>query len=326
MKTSISDDQLQQLAEIAHLYYELGLDQSEIAAELKVSRSSISRLLTSARELGVVEFRINYPLQRDLALEDEMLTRFGLRSIMVLNTRNIAETDIPRRLGRLAAIYVVNLISDNMTIGLTWGTALYEMVTALPRLLFQNVRVVQVIGAVGSSDPLIDGMDIARQFATRIGGQHFYLHSPLVVESSHVRDAILSDPSISKTLDASRKADLLVTGIGTLEPQFSAQVRAGYLTEQYLNVIRNNGAVGEFCGYFIDQRGNLSQTPYNAKVVGISLTEIRNITRVIGIAAGTAKAASTLAALKGDLVKMLVIDDRLAAEVLRLDNSGERLP
>lgn len=322
MKNSASDEQLQQLAEVAHLYYELELDQSEIAAQLGVSRSSISRLLTEARDMGVIEFRINYPLQRDNALEDELLERFGLTSVNILNTQNIADRHILQRLGRLAAIYVMERITDNMTVGITWGTSVYETVVALPRQKLQNTRVVQVIGASGSSDPHIDGTDIARQFAERIGAQHFYLHSPLVVESPQVRDAILTDPSISKTLNASREAELLVTGIGTLEPQFSAQLRAGYLTEQNLNVIKSNGAVGEFCGYFIDRVGQLMQTPYNTKVVGISLNDIRAIPNVVGIASSIVKASSTLAAIRGGLVKTLVIDDRLAVEVMRLERQG----
>ncbi|MBX3062176.1 MAG: sugar-binding transcriptional regulator [Anaerolineae bacterium] len=326
MKNSISDEQLQQLAEVAHLYYERGLDQAEIASQLKVSRASISRLLMEARELGVIEFRINFPLRRDSALEAKLRERFGLTSVHVLNTQNIAESHVLQRLGRLAALYLLQIIADNMTIGVTWGTSVYEVVTALPRQQLQNTRVVQVIGASGTSDPLIDGTDIARQFAERIRGQHFYLHSPLVVESTQVRDAILTDPSISNTLGAAREAELLITGIGTLNPRFSAHIRAGYLTEQYLNVLKSNGAVGEFCGYYIDKDGQLSQTPYNARVVGISLDDIRNIANVLGVAAGTAKAPSTLAALRGKLINMLVIDDCLATEVLHLDDHGAQSP
>lgn len=318
MKRTISDEDLLQLARVAHLYYEIGLDQAEIALELQVSRSSISRMLTEAKDLGVIEFRINFPLQRDFALEEKLRERFTLKSIHVLNTWNMPQSHILQRLGQLAAIHISQLIHDEMTIGLTWGTSLYETVMALSRRQLRDVRVVQVIGATGSSDPLVDGTDIARQFAERIGGQHFYLYSPLVVESPQVRDAILADPNISKTLDIGRQADLLLTGIGTLNPQYSAQIRAGYLTEQYLNVIKSNGAVGEFCGYYIDRDGKLLQTPYNAKVVGISLDEICSISQIIGIAAGTTKATTALAALRGGLVNMLVIDDGLAKEILRL--------
>jgi deoxyribonucleoside regulator len=322
MKTSISEEELQQLAEVAHLYYELGLDQSEIATQLNVSRSSISRMLTEARELGVVEFRINFPLQRDMGLEEALVQRFGIEAVYVLNTKNLADSHILQRLGRLAAIYLQPLIRDNITIGLTWGTTLYEVVAALPRQQFQGVRVVQVIGASGSNDPLIDGTDIARQFAERVGGQHFYLHSPLIVENTQVRDAILTDPSISKTLDLARTAEILVTGIGTIEPEFSAQLRAGYITEQDLSDLKSDGAVGEFCGYFIDRGGQLLHTPHNGTIVGISLKEIFRIPQVIGIAAGVAKAPTTLAVLRGKLVNMMVLDDRAATEILQLDEQG----
>lgn len=61
---SISDEHLQLLAEVAQLYYEQSLDQADIAARKGVSRSSVSRLLTEAHELGVIEFRINFPIHR----------------------------------------------------------------------------------------------------------------------------------------------------------------------------------------------------------------------------------------------------------------------
>jgi len=323
MKNSLSEEQLQQLAEVAHLYYELELDQSEIAARLNVSRSSISRLLTEARELGVVEFRINFPLQRDMLLEEALSRRFDIASVHVLNTKNIADSHILQRLGHLAALYLQSLIGDNITIGLTWGKTLYEVVAALPRQQLQGMRVVQVIGASGSNDPLIDGTDIARQFAERVSGQPFYLHAPLTVKNMLVRDAILTDPNISKTLDIARRADILVTGIGTIEPEFSAQLRAGYITEQDLFALKADGAVGEFCGYFINQYGQLLQTPHNATIVGISLEEISQIPQVVGIGAGTAKAPTTLAILRGKLVNMLVVDDQVATKILKLDEQGD---
>ena len=62
------------LAQIAELYYDGGQTQTQIAALLRYSRSMISRYLTEARELGIVEIRINHPVQRRLDLEAALKT------------------------------------------------------------------------------------------------------------------------------------------------------------------------------------------------------------------------------------------------------------
>lgn len=56
-----SETRLRLLTRVAELYYEQGLTQEGISAELGYSRSAISRLLTEAREVGIVEITIHYP-------------------------------------------------------------------------------------------------------------------------------------------------------------------------------------------------------------------------------------------------------------------------
>lgn len=63
------------LAQVAVLYYERNLPQREIADLLHVSRSTVSRMLDEARELGIVEVRISRP-------------SFGA----MINWRQVAET------------------------------------------------------------------------------------------------------------------------------------------------------------------------------------------------------------------------------------------
>ena len=54
-------DQPDLLAQVASLYYEDRLTQDEIARRVGTSRSTISRMLGQAREIGVVEIVVHYP-------------------------------------------------------------------------------------------------------------------------------------------------------------------------------------------------------------------------------------------------------------------------
>lgn len=314
----ISDEHVQLLAEVAQLYYEQSLDQSEIAKRKGVSRSSVSRLLTEARELGVIEFRINFPIHRHQVLEEQLLHHFELDEIYVLDTEFIVANQILNRLGRLAAMYLQPLITDGTIIGVTWGRTVHEITTSMSRGQMEDVKIVQVIGASGSSNSLVDGVALVQNFAERLGAQHHYLHSPLMVENPVIRDAILNDRNVEQTLGLARKADIMLTGIGTIDPGYSAPLRAGYINREDLIDISNAGAIGEFCGYHINYDGQLVDIPQNERVVGLTLDEIHDVSLVVGVGNGLYKAPCILGALRGGHINALITDDETAREVIRI--------
>ena len=57
------------LVKAATLYYLEGQSQAEVAKEIGVSRSNVSRVLADARKNGIVEIRINDPFGRAQDLE-----------------------------------------------------------------------------------------------------------------------------------------------------------------------------------------------------------------------------------------------------------------
>ena len=79
------DDRLNLLVNLARAYYERGLTQEEIARTLPISRSQVSRYLTEARELGIVQFRVIDPTERADGLSTELMNRFpALKSAIVV--------------------------------------------------------------------------------------------------------------------------------------------------------------------------------------------------------------------------------------------------
>ncbi len=72
------------------------------------------------------------------------------------------------------------------------------------------------------------------------------------------------------------------------------------------------GAVGEICGRFFDQNGRECDSRWRDRVLSIDLEQIRQIPQVIGVVAGGDRSAAIAAAIRGGLVKALVIDDTVA--------------
>jgi deoxyribonucleoside regulator len=313
------DNRLELLAEVATLYYEDGLTQEEIAGRLSISRSNISRLLTEARVNGVVEIHVNYPWQTSAALQTQFMKRFDLSAVRILKNERGDYQQMLRGLGALAARYLERMIVDRSTLAIGWGTAVHEVVNALRPAKRSDVDVVQMIGALGSGNQLIDGPELARVLANRLGGRFHYLHAPLIVGSAEMQRALVNEARIHKTLEMARRAALAVVGIGSVEPSMSSLVRAGYLTKQELAGIRKSGAVGDICARQFSLRGDILDIELNQRVVGIDCAALKSIGCVIGVAGGLLKAPAILGALRGGFVDVLVTDAQAAEQVLHLD-------
>ena len=59
-KMKMNKTEFQLMISAAKQYYQLGVSQEEIARRAYVSKSTISRLIRKAVDLGYVEFKINY--------------------------------------------------------------------------------------------------------------------------------------------------------------------------------------------------------------------------------------------------------------------------
>lgn len=312
------------LAMVASLYYKLHQSQAEIAERLGVSTSKVSRLLKEAWDREIIEVTIRTPIPRNFSLEQELIARYGLRDALVLETKSEAdEHSLLVATGQLAASYLVRVIptfAPGSTIGVAWGTGVQSTVNALPNNLGQKIDVVQLMGGVGAL--VVDGPDLARIVAVKLGGRHHDLHAPVLVERADVRDIFLNEPAVREGIRRAQGVQLAITGIGTVDDKASSFLRAGLLTLTDLAQLRRMGAVGETIGRFFDIRGSSEGIEINARIIGIELDDLRSIPQVLAVARGIPKAASILGALRGKFLTVLVTDDTTARAVLTLDHDS----
>ncbi len=313
-------ENLEFLARIANLYYEVGYTQQRISEELGYSRSAISRFLTAAREAGIVEIKVHYPMRRNDKLEVELRERFPLEIARVLVRNSMDYTRMLNRLGALGARIVEEHIHEDTTLGVSWGTAVFEVANNLRSPHLPDSKVIQLIGALGTPDPQIDGGELARFFARSLAGRYHILPAPAIVDSPDVRDALMNDRPVRETLDLARQMDLAVVGIGTTNPSMSSLVRAQYLTENEVSAIAEAGAVGDVCAIHFDIDGKVLDIPIARRVVGIQPEDLKKVPLSIAVAGGEVKAPAIHGALRSGLVKALVTDDEAARIVLNIDD------
>ena len=309
------DDDMSLLVEVAKLYYEEQLTQAQIGRQLQTSRSTVSRLLKEAHRKGVVKITIDYKWARDSALERDLTNTFGLEQALVLRADGRAEDEMIDGLGYLAARYLTGIIQDDMVLGVSYGRSIAATVRHVAGGS-RELTVLQVIGALGSGNPLQDGPDLARQLANSYGATYRYLHAPLLVESVETRDRLLQEPLVNDLLQTAKKADVILMGVSPLTADASGLIFTGYLTKRDLGNLRKAGAVGHMCAQFFGAGGELIDTSFNERAITVGLETLKAIPTVVTVAGGKEKAAALRGALHGGYIDVLVTDDEAAKNVL----------
>ena len=82
------------LVNVARLYYEQGLTQDQVAKRIGVSRPLVSKMLTRAREAGIVHIEIRSSTEGDAALLEALQTRYALHGGMVLPVQDSMEENL----------------------------------------------------------------------------------------------------------------------------------------------------------------------------------------------------------------------------------------
>jgi deoxyribonucleoside regulator len=309
------------LAQVATWYYQEELSQSEIAERIGRSRSMVSRLLSEAREQGLVEIRIHFPLNRDTSLEKRLEQAYGLTQARVLAQAPDDYDLLLKRLGGLGALELQEHLHDGVCIGISWGTAVHAVVQAMSAMPLRDVHVVQIIGATDNDDPAInadvDGPELARLLAQKLDAAYRFLHAPLIVEDETVARSLREQKSIARTLAQAAQADVILMGIGSLDPAFSSLWRTGYLNKEDLGNLRDLGAVGDILAQPLDASGRPLDDPITRRIIGLKLESLRVTPTTIAVAGGLIKAPAILAALRGGYVNILITDAAVATSVLQ---------
>ncbi len=303
-----SDEQLR-LA--ARLYYMDGLDQSEVARFTKVSRAKVSRLLAAARERGIVRILgaeyepYNHALERALGKE------FGLKAVAVIKTiKGISVEDTRRVVGHFGAPFVADLLPPKSVVAIAGGRTNHRLVQALPEDKERRLTVVQAMGSIDSIVGPEDARELGRILARRSKGRFLSLNTPAIVPDRKIRDALLAVSQIRSVLDHLSRANVAIVGVGTLTNSVFAEHKV--LNARDTEELVGRGAVGEICGRFYDKNGRECPSRWRDRVMSIDLNQVRNIRQVIGVVAGGDRSAAIAAAIRGRLLKALVIDDTAA--------------
>jgi len=307
------------LAFAGELYYLEGLNQSEIARIIGVTRSMVSRMLSEARAKGLVEIYVHRPVSRDVEMENALLEKFGLQEAYVLLQLSHHDPRFLNRLGALAANALSEILKPGNLMGVVWGTSVSASIDALQcieDMRDRGVNVVQLVGALGSRTKAYNGYELVRRSSKFLGGEGYFLSAPFFLNSLETVRALMENKSISETLHIARRCDVALLGVGSPQPDYASFFLAGDMTMEELDDLIGDGAIGGICGLHFDVDGNLVGKDFSKRSVTIGVDDLMNIPVRIGVAGGTAKVMPILGALRGNYITHLVTDTITAKQVL----------
>lgn len=303
-------DELRLMTKVARLYYERGLRQAEIAAQLHLSQATVSRLLKHAEQEKIVRITVSAPHGTYPKLEEALQEKYGLQDAIIVDAVRDDEQQIQRDLGAAAAFYVESTLNTGEVVGISsWSGTLLAMVDAmhtLPRST--DTQVIQILGGVGNPAAEVHAAHLTGRLAALVRGHGVLLAAPGIVGSADTARILCADSFVRDTLALFDQVTMALVGIGAVEPSGLLASSGNVFSPEELNRLRQQGAVGDILLRFFNAEGVPVITPLDERVIGMSLEQLRHVKRSVGIAGGQRKLAAIRGALVGGWINTLITD------------------
>lgn len=309
------------LTRVASLYYREGLTQQEIARRVGVSRQTVGRMLQQAQDLGIVRIEIRSPAAEVESLSRQLEKSFGLSEAVVTAPDASGEVEARRAVGRASASLLGRRMRPGMVLGLGWSTTVLEMVEHLSVMDGRETRIVQLDGGVPHGHHPNEAADIVNRAALALDARTAALMTPLYVDTTEIRDALISDSQIREVLALARRSDAAFFGVGAVSRR-SNLYATGYLADDLIDELLAEGAVGEILGRFFDKDGNPRGLELSGRTIGLELEALIQVPFRCMVAAGEPKINAISGALRGKLANAIVTDEKTAVALLAADGSG----
>lgn len=313
---------LDELTQLAKLYYVDGLTQEDLAKKFSISRIKVGRLLKRAAEEGIVEIRVRHHPRATQALEQALTDRFGIQRAIISVDHN--DLDSQRELlAGLVASYLDRVLVDGSLVAVGMGRNVSAVSHHAVSTTQRSSSFVCAIGGSYRGGEAMNADHICRRLASRFGGDSETLYAPAVIHDEQTMRTLLANDTVRQSLNKAQRADIALVGVGDILED-SNMVRMGWFTPEEIASVRALGAVGDIMGYdFIDIHGRPASTPLQGRVIGLTLEDLRRIPNVIAIASEPTKVTGILGALRTGAINTLATTQSIAQMVLSLAQATE---
>lgn len=298
MDTSL--EKLKKLAYVARRYYLEDQRQSDIAQELGVSRPLISRMLSEARELGIVEITIHEPGARTARLLERLRLSSSIRGGALVEDGK--DNDATNQALSQGAVELLGQLGARR-LGVGWGYLIGQLVTWLEEHPQPDSAVTDICPLVGNASiPArnYQSNENVRLMAQQLGATPHFLYLPALPESLEEKQVLCSTEVYRQTHQQWERLDTALVNIGDYpsSPDFASLVRYGGLLQQ-------QRACGRMLIYYFNEGGTVIQSDQDF-AIQIPLETLKRCPNIIGVCSANTSAKALGGALKSGLFTHIV--------------------
>lgn len=293
------------IIKVAHMYYNLGYNQQEIAEKLRTSRPRVSRLLKSAIDEGIVTIHVEGYKDSCVELESRLEERFSLKAARVVEQGRSEDgtTDIIH--------FLDSFVEDGMNVGVTFGATMARLAGSSGFRPREHVNVVQLMGGLNYSELIYTPDEISGRFARMFGGKAYNMYIPAIVSNLLLKELIRKEDMQQQIFDLYGKIDVAFLAVGAMLP-IGILLRDGYMNQEMFDSLIAKKAIGDVCFRFFDKNGVVVDPEVTRRVTGISTEQLMRIPLRIGIAYGRYKVDAIRAAIRAGYLNALATDVQTA--------------
>jgi deoxyribonucleoside regulator len=311
-KLDIINKRLQRLVEVAQMYYEQDLTQSEISEKLGVSRPLVSKMLREAKELGIVTIQVRSSTESSSTVLNQIRNLYNLRGGAI-----IPDTSSEHTTNELVAAnildFIMNFSPAIANIGIGWGYIIGTFTKTIETAEIQqklDATVFPLIGNSSVSNRDYHSNEIIRVFAEKTGASPIYIHAPAFVESEQEKQLFQESESFKKVENAWNEMDTAIVNLGNYPsvPDYATATRFGDL----LNIKRAAGRM--LCSYF-DINGSIIQSDTDF-AIQIPIAKLAHCRNVIAVCSATLQPKALVGALRTGFVTHVIVAESIARKAL----------
>ena len=301
------------MARVAWYYYVEGLTQNEIAERLNINRIRVNRILAQARECGIVQVRIDSPI--NLEMEQELERAFGISKAILVPTPSDSDK-LTQSIANAAGSLLSERLKSGMSVGVGWGRTLRFSVNAIERKFIENISIVSLLGGL-TRGSVMNTYETASRMADIFQADCFYIAAPAFADNENIASLFRSQSSVTDAFDHARRVDIAMISVGSLDEN-STMLKLGLIDQSDVESLRQAGAVGDLCAQWINAKGDVIDHPLNRRVIALPVADLDQIPLVVLASGGSEKVPVIFGAVKRGSIDVLVTDEQTGQQLLNM--------
>ena len=309
------------VVKVASLYYLEHKSQKEIADMLSLSKTTVSRLLKQAEQERLVYTVFNETYAKLLAMSNTICQKYGLKDtqIVLADEKFIEYEELKKKVALEGARYIQRIIGNDDVLGVSWGRTVNYFINYLNPCLKKNPTFVSLHGPAVFGEVRIDLDETLRRLNMAFGKKLYAIPSYGIMPNKKSMQIAVNDRQLQTARQLFDHITISITGVGVWYPVQDSPI-ATALTPKAINELKKAQICADLCFRFIDINGNECDTPLKDQTVSIPIKDYKKIPTKVIVASGAYKAHAIHIILKAGLCDVLIIDSKLAEELLQSEN------